>query len=370
MNKVLFIDRDGTLIVEPQPDQQVDNFSKFRFLPGVIKSLGRIAHELDYQLVMVTNQDGLGTEAFPEENFWPVHNMMLQILADEGIEFGDIFIDRSFPHQNLPSRKPGTSLLKKYLTGSYDLKHSFVIGDRLTDIQLAKNLGSKAISICLEQIVDEGLAKTIALQAQNWEEIYLFLKLQNRFGALSRKTSETAVRIELSPDGDGLAAIDTGIGFFDHMLEQLARHGNMDLLIQAKGDLHIDVHHTIEDVGIALGKACANAIGKKIGMQRYGFYLPMDEADAKVLIDFGGRSFFKWRFKAVEHEAGGIPITLFEHFFKSFSDAAKCNLHIKAKGSNTHHVIEAIFKAFAKAIQMAMQRNKTSSQLPSTKGLL
>lgn len=370
MKKVLFLDRDGTLIIEPKSDQQVDRFEKLRFLPGVIRNLGRIVRELDYELVMVTNQDGMGTSSFPEDSFWPVHNLMIQILLDEGIDFADVLIDRSFDYQNYPGRKPGIAMLKKYLKGPYDLDHSLVIGDRLTDVQLAKNLGAKAIFLNegSEDVIE--LNDTIVLKSNNWDEIYHFLKIRERYGKVKRTTKETDILIEVSPDGKGLAAISTGIGFFDHMLQQLVSHGNLDLMIQANGDLHIDKHHTIEDVGIALGSAIYLALGKKVGMQRFGFSLPMDEAAATVVLDFSGRPFFKWRFKATETEVGGIPVTLFEHFFRSFSDTAKCNLHVKAKGSNTHHTIEAVFKAFAKALRMAFERDFTDERLPSTKGSL
>ncbi len=370
MKKILFIDRDGTLIHEPEIDWQVDSYDKFEFIPGVIRNLGRIAEELDYLLVIVTNQDGLGTSSYPEETFWPVHNKMLTIFSNEGIVFEDIMIDRSFEHQNLPTRKPGIGMLSKYLRNGYDLENSFVIGDRLTDVQLAKNLGSKAIFFNTKELLSEDLAKVTPLQTISWKDIYLFLKKVNRFGKVIRKTNETNISVKLNIDGQGLSEINTGIGFFDHMLEQISRHGGFDLFLQAKGDLHIDEHHTIEDTGLALGEAFKSAIGKKTGIQRYGFSLPMDDANAKVLIDFGGRPFFKWKFKSADRKPGGIPVGLFEHFFRSFCDASACNLHVTAKGKDAHHTIEAVYKAFARALRMAVERDSNSDVLPSTKGVL
>ncbi|MBS4059184.1 MAG: bifunctional histidinol-phosphatase/imidazoleglycerol-phosphate dehydratase HisB [Bacteroidetes bacterium] len=370
MKKVLFIDRDGTLIHEPEIDWQVDSYDKFEFIPGVIRNLGRIAEELDYMLVMVTNQDGLGTSSYPEETFWPVHNKMLTIFSNEGIVFEDVFIDRSFEHQNLPTRKPGIGMLSKFLQKGYDLENSYVIGDRKTDIQLAENLGAKGIYFNANEDLPKDLLHLTPLQTTSWKEIYQFLKKEHRFGKVFRKTNETSIQIRLNLDGQGLSEINTGIGFFDHMLDQITRHGGFDLFLQANGDLHIDEHHTIEDTGLALGEAFKNAVGKKTGMQRYGFSLPMDDANAKVLLDFGGRPYFKWKFKSADRKPGGISVGLFEHFFRSFSDASACNLHISAKGKDGHHTIEAVFKAFARALKMASERDLESGILPTTKGVL
>lgn len=376
MKKVLFIDRDGTLIWEPPTDFQIDSFEKFRFLPGVITQLGKIAKELDFELVMVTNQDGLGTPSFPEDTFWPVQNVMLSVLESEGIAFSEICIDRTFEKDNQPTRKPNTGLLKRYLEGGYDLKNSFVIGDRITDVKLAKNLGAKAIFI-KNYDKSEGFESDIALQANNWADIYNFLKLPPREIKWERKTNETDIKIKLNLDGNGKSAIKTGLAFFDHMLEQLSKHGNVDLTIDAKGDLEIDEHHTIEDVGIALGEAFAGALGSKLGIERYGFtqpagaqLLPMDDCLAQVAIDFGGRNWIVWDASFKREKIGDVPTEMFFHFFKSFSDAAKCNLNIKAEGENEHHKIESIFKAFAKSIKMAVARDKENMRLPSTKGML
>jgi imidazoleglycerol-phosphate dehydratase/histidinol-phosphatase len=368
MKRVLFIDRDGTLIVEPPTDFQVDSFEKFKFLPNVITYLGKIARETDYELAIVTNQDGLGTSSFPEEAFHPVQNLMLEVLANEGIKFEDVFVDRSFAHENKPTRKPNTGLLTKYLNGDYDLANSFVIGDRLTDIQLAKNLGAKAIFIKNYDALPDD--ETISLAAENWREIYEFLKLPPRKVAHTRKTNETEIAIELNLDGAGKAEISTGISFFDHMLEQLSRHGTIDLRIEAKGDLHIDEHHTIEDTAIALGEAFNLALQDKRGMARYGFTLPMDECLAQVAVDFGGRNWIVWEADFKREMVGKMPTEMFFHFFKSFTDKAQCNLNIKAEGANEHHKIEAIFKAFAKAVKMAVKRDVNDANLPTTKGKL
>ncbi|MGI9055176.1 MAG: bifunctional histidinol-phosphatase/imidazoleglycerol-phosphate dehydratase HisB [Pyrinomonadaceae bacterium] len=367
MKKVLFIDRDGTLIYEPE-DFQIDAFEKLKFLPGAISNLGKIAREMDFELVMITNQDGLGTEIFPEETFYPVQNFILQTLENEGITFPEIFVDRSFAKDNLPTRKPKTGMLEKYFSADYDLKNSFVIGDRETDVQLAKNLGAKAIFIAnpnFEIAEDDEI-----FTAKNWYEIYEFLKFPPRKITHERITKETKISVELNLDGNGNSEISTGISFFDHMLEQIARHGNLDLKIAAKGDLHIDEHHTVEDVAITLGEAFAIALRDKRGMERYGFCLPMDDCLAQVAIDFGGRNWCVWEAEFKRDNVGKMPTEMFFHFFKSFSDKAQCNLNIKAEGTNEHHKIEAIFKAFAKAIKMAVKRDAASDNLPSTKGIL
>jgi imidazoleglycerol-phosphate dehydratase/histidinol-phosphatase len=370
MKKVLFIDRDGTLIVEPTTDQQVDSYEKLAFLPNVISNLKKINDELDFEIVMVTNQDGLGTSSFPEDTFWPVHTKMLEIFASEGIVFAEIHIDRSFPADKLATRKPGTGMLKSYFTEAYDLSNSFVLGDRETDIQLAKNLGAKAIFIG-EIAVSQELNEVVALQCLHWDDIYKFLKLPARKVVHQRLTHETKINIELNLDGTGKAANQTGIGFFDHMLDQIAKHANVDLSVHVAGDLHIDEHHTIEDTGIALGEAFSLALGNKRGINRYGFLLPMDECLAQVAIDFSGRNWLVWDATFKREMIGEMPTEMFSHFFKSFSDAAKCNLNIQASGENEHHKIEAIFKAFAKTIRMAVERDiKNLNSLPSTKGLL
>ena len=365
MKKVLFIDRDGTLIREPD-DFQVDLLEKLRFLPGVITNLGKIVRETDFILVMVTNQDGLGTESFPETAFHPAQNFVIQALKDEGIEFADVFVDRTFPHENSPTRKPGTAMLTKYLTGEYDLTNSYVVGDRPTDVQLAKNLGSKAIYIRNPSFPLESDAT--AFSVDDWIEIYNLLRAPERRVTHTRKTKETEITVELNLDGKGNSSISTGISFFDHMLEQLARHGGLDLNISASGDLHIDEHHTIEDVAITLGEAVSLALSDKRGMERYGFCLPMDDCLAQVAIDFGGRNWIVWDAEFKREMIGEMPTEMFFHFFKSFSDKALCNLNIKAEGMIEHHKIEAIFKSFAKAIKMAVRRE--GSQLPTTKGVL
>ncbi len=377
MKKVLFIDRDGTLNIEPE-DEQVDSFAKLKFYPRALYYLSKIATELDFELVMVTNQDGLGTPSNPEEKFWPIHNFMIDTFANECVNFSEIVIDRTFAKDNAPTRKPNTGLLTKYFNGDYDLKNSFVIGDRLNDVILAKNLGSKAIFLRQNDELGskEGMAKAeeltdvIALETQNWEDIYSFLRAGARKVSHLRKTNETDIKINLDLDGTGIASIKTGLNFFDHMLDQIARHGSMNLDIIAIGDLQIDEHHTIEDTGIALGEAFAQAIGNKLGIERYGFCLPMDDCLAQVAIDFGGRNWLVWDAVFKREKVGDMPTEMFYHFFKSFSDAAKCNLNIKAEGDNEHHKIEAIFKAFAKAIKMAVKRDAEKMVLPSTKGLL
>lgn len=363
MKKILFIDRDGTLVIEPPIDFQLDSLEKLEFYPGVFQSLSRIAKELDYVLVMVTNQDGLGTDSFPEETFWPAQNKIMQAFKNEGIKFAEVLIDKSFPHEILPTRQPGTGMLTHYMKGNFDLENSYVIGDRLTDVELAKNLGSKAIFIGKGNCVDAVLTTT------SWADIYTFLATQPRKALVKRNTNETKISVKVNLDGSGKASISTGLGFFDHMLEQIAKHGNLDLSIHVNGDLHIDEHHTIEDVAITLGDAFLQALGSKKGIERYGFLLPMDDCLAQVAIDFGGRPWLEWNAEFKREKIGEMPTEMFMHFFKSFSDSAKCNLNIKAEGDNEHHKIEAIFKAFAKAIKMAVSKTNNFS-IPSTKGTL
>jgi imidazoleglycerol-phosphate dehydratase/histidinol-phosphatase len=367
--KILFIDRDGTLIHEPPDTFQVDSFDKLCFLPGVITFLRKICDEMDYALVMVTNQDGLGTKTYPEETFWPVQNFIMQTFQFEGINFEEVCIDRSFPEDNLPTRKPGTGMLTKYMQEFFDLENSYVIGDRITDVKLAQNLGAKCIFIRNYDKTD-GWEDKITKVVNEWEGIYNFLKRPARIAINERNTNETKIKVELNLDGKGYSEISTGLAFFDHMLEQLARHGSLDLTIHAKGDLHIDEHHTIEDTAITLGEAVAKALGDKRGIERYGFCLPMDDCLAQVAIDFGGRPWLVWEAEFKREKIGEMPTEMFMHFFKSFSDAAKCNLNIKAEGTNEHHKIEAIFKAFAKAIKMAVKRDALNNKLPSTKGVL
>jgi len=375
--KVLFIDRDGTMIKEPE-DQQVDAFEKIIFYPKVFTYLGKIAKELDYELVMVTNQDGLGTLSLPEENFWPVQKFIIQCFENEGVTFEKVIIDKTFAKDNAATRKPNTGLLTEYFSEEYDLEHSFVIGDRLTDIELAKNLGAKGIfinentNLGTDEITvkREELNNFIALETDDWKRIYEFLKLENRTVELSRNTNETNIYIKLNLDGTGKSDISTGIAFFDHMLDQIARHGQMDLSIKVKGDLDVDEHHTIEDTMIALGEVFAKALGNKMGIERYGFCLPMDDCLAQVAIDFGGRNWLVWEADFKRERIGEMPTEMFFHLFKSFTDGAKCNLNIKAEGVNEHHKIEAIFKAFAKAIKAAVKRDPEKMILPSTKGML
>ena len=375
--RVLFIDRDGTVIKETV-DEQIDAFDKMIFYPKVFSYLGKIAKELDFELVMITNQDGLGTDAFPEETFWPVHNFILKSFENEGVNFSEVLIDRTFPNEKANTRKPETGLLTTYFSEAYDLQNSFVIGDRLTDMELAKNLGAKGIFIndntnlgTSEISLDEEvLQQYIALETNDWKEIYEFLKLKQRVSEIHRKTNETDISIKLNLDGSGKSKIDTGIAFFDHMLDQLARHGQMDLEITVKGDLEVDEHHTIEDTAITIGEAFSQALGDKLGMERYGFCLPMDDCLAQVAIDFGGRNWLVWDADFKREMIGKMPSEMFQHFFKSFTDGAKANLNIKADGTNEHHKIEAIFKAFAKAIKMAIKRDAEKMILPSTKGLL
>ena len=378
MKKVLFIDRDGTLAIEPPVDYQLDSFEKLEFYPKVFQYLGKIAKELDFELVMVTNQDGLGTPSFPEATFWPVHNFLMKTFEKEGIVFTEQIIDRTFARDNAPTRKPNTGLLSHYISSSYDLENSFVIGDRMTDIELAKNLGAKGIFINNDNIegtdeltvTKDELENYIALETQDWSAIYEFLKAKDRTGSISRNTNETKIQIDLNLDGTGKSDISTGISFFDHMLDQIARHGQLDLVVNVIGDLEVDEHHTIEDTAIALGEVFAKTLGNKLGIERYGFYLPMDDCLSQVAIDFGGRNWLVWEANFKREMVGKMPTEMFFHFFKSFTDGAKCNLNIKAEGTNEHHKIESIFKAFAKAIKMAVKRDVEKMILPSTKGVL
>ena len=375
--KVLFIDRDGTIIQEP-PGYQVDAFEKVTFYPKAFTYLSKIAQELDYKLVMITNQDGLGTDIFPEDTFWPVHNFILKSFENECVVFDDVFIDKTFPEDNADTRKPGTGMLTEFFSESYDLENSFVLGDRITDIELAKNLGAKGIFISehtdlgADEITTEReeLEKFIALETTDWQKIYEFLKLKERTASISRKTNETDIEIELNLDGTGKSDIKTGLAFFDHMLDQLARHGAMDLKIHVDGDLEVDEHHTIEDTAIALGEVFSKALSNKLGIERYGFCLPMDDCLAQVAIDFGGRNWLVWEADFKREKIGEMPTEMFYHFFKSFTDGARANLNIKAEGTNEHHKIEAIFKAFAKAIKVAVKRDPDKMVLPSTKGML
>jgi imidazoleglycerol-phosphate dehydratase/histidinol-phosphatase len=378
MKKILFIDRDGTMVLEPN-DYQLDSFEKLEFYPKAFQYLGKIAAELDFELVMVTNQDGLGTDSHPEINFWPVHNLVIKAFENEGVIFSEVLIDKTFPHENAPTRKPALGLLTKYINNpEYDLENSFVIGDRITDVELAKNLGSKAIFVGTDEELGiaeiaskrEELDSVIALQTTEWKTIYEFLKLEVRSASITRKTNETDIYINLNLDGTGKSKMDTGIAFFDHMLDQISRHGQMDLEVIVKGDLEVDEHHTIEDTAIALGEVFAKALGNKLGIERYGFCLPMDDCLAQVAIDFGGRNWLVWETEFKREMVGKMPTEMFYHFFKSFSDGAKANINIKAEGTNEHHKIEAIFKAFAKAIKVAVKRDTEKMILPSTKGML
>jgi len=375
MKKVLFIDRDGTLALEPE-GYQLDSFDKLVFYPEVFTYLGKIARELDFELVLITNQDGLGTDSFPEDTFWPVQHFIIQAFKNEGVIFNDICIDKSFPEDNAPTRKPRTGMLTQYIENSeYDLKNSFVIGDRITDMELAKNLGCKGIYIANEPDLGQSEATPetefpISMATTSWKEIYSFLKLEQRQVEYTRKTKETDINLQLNIDGTGKSNISTGIVFFDHMLDQLARHGGMDIQLSVNGDLEVDEHHTIEDTAIALGEAFSIALSNKLGMERYGFCLPMDDCMAQVAIDFGGRNWLVWKAEFKREMVGKMPTEMFFHFFKSFSDGAKANINIKAEGTNEHHKIEAIFKAFAKAIKVAVKRDPDKMILPSTKGSL
>ena len=374
--RVLFIDRDGTLIVEPKDDFQVDSLEKLEMIPGVTRALHFVAGKLPYKLVMVTNQDGLGTDSFPEETFYPAHNKMLKALANEGIIFDDILIDRTFPEDNAPTRKPGTGMLTAYMDGSYDLEGSYVIGDRLSDAMLARNLGAKAIIIhepdeeTLAGIAEEGLGDTVVMVTPRWDDVLPVLQGGKRRAVVSRKTSETDIYISIDLDGNGHSDISTGLGFFDHMLDQIARHSGLDLTVKVKGDLYVDEHHTIEDTAIALGTAINEALGDKRGIERYGFVLPMDECLCTVAMDFGGRPWIVWDVEFRREKIGDVPTEMFFHFFKSLSDNAKMNLFVRAEGANEHHKIEGIFKAFARALKHAVKRDPFKFTLPSTKGVL
>ncbi|MFN4763545.1 bifunctional histidinol-phosphatase/imidazoleglycerol-phosphate dehydratase HisB [Gillisia sp. Q332] len=379
MKKVLFIDRDGTLIHEPE-DYQIDSLEKLEFYPESLFYMAKIGKELDYELVMVTNQDGLGTEKYPEDDFWSIQNFILKTLTNEGAEFKEVLMDRTFPEENSPNRKPNTGLLEnKYLNNEeYDMENSLMIGDRLTDMEFAFNFGGKGIFIDTHEDLGseevntkiEKLDTVIALRTDSWKKIYEFLKMKDRTAEIKRKTNETDILIKLNLDGTGKSEISTGIAFFDHMLDQIARHGQMDLEINVKGDLEVDEHHTIEDTGIALGEVFSMALGNKLGIERYGFCLPMDDCLAQAAIDFGGRNWLVWEAEFHREMVGKMPTEMFHHFFKSFTDGAKANLNIKAEGSNEHHKIEAIFKAFAKAIKMSVKRDTEKMILPSTKGML
>ncbi len=374
MKKVLFIDRDGTLIEEPPVDYQVDSFEKLAFVPKAITSMNRIA-SLDYELVMATNQDGLGTDSFPEETFWPAHNLMLKTLEGEGIRFDDILIDRSMPADNAPTRKPRTGMFGKYLNGEYDMANSFVIGDRPTDIELARNLGAKGILLQPTEsgralLAERGVLDSCVLITDDWDRIWQFLRAGARTAEIHRKTRETDIRVVLDLDGSGVSHIDTGLKFFDHMLEQIVHHAGVSLVVEAKGDLEVDEHHTIEDTAIVLGEAVFRALGSKLGIERYGYCLPMDECKAIVLLDFGGRIDFQWNVEFHRERVGDVPTEMFRHFFKSFAEAAHCNLHIAANGENEHHKIEGVFKAFSRALRMAIARNSFKFELPSSKGVL
>jgi imidazoleglycerol-phosphate dehydratase/histidinol-phosphatase len=377
--KVLFIDRDGTLIMEAPPTYKIDSFLKLEFYPHMFEYMRKIALECGYELVLMSNQDGLGTTEFPEDTFWPVQNFIMKSMENEGIQFKAVHFDRTYPHENAATRKPGTGMFTQYLDNDeYDIPNSFVIGDRITDMQLAKNLNCKGIWINNNPDLgageitnsEEQLKDVIVLETQEWKDIYEFLKKPQRKIFHSRNTNETKIEIQLNLDGSGEANIKTGLAFFDHMLEQIARHGNIDLTINCRGDLHIDEHHTIEDTGIALGEAMAKALGDKKGIERYGFLLPMDDCLAQVAIDFGGRNWLVWEADFKREKVGEMPTEMFHHFFKSFSDAARCNINIKAEGTNEHHKIESVFKAFAKAIKMAVKRDINNNSLPSTKGVL
>jgi imidazoleglycerol-phosphate dehydratase/histidinol-phosphatase len=374
MRKALFIDRDGTLVVEPPVDFQVDSLEKLEFLPGVFRNLYMIHENLDYELIMVSNQDGMGREHYPEAVFLQVQDKILTAFRNEGVEFHHIHIDVSMPEDKLPTRKPGTGMLTRYLEGDYDLENSWVIGDRLTDIELARNLGTGGILIggpgSRDELSRAGLSEHCAAVASGWEEIYFFLLGKQRRATVQRKTSETYVRIELNLDGSGICKVSTGIGFFDHMLEQIARHGGVDLVAEVSGDLAVDEHHTIEDTGLALGEAFSTALGDRRGIERYGFLLPMDDSLARVAMDMGGRPWLEWKVEFKRERIGEMPTEMFEHFFRSFTDTARCNLNIEASGKNEHHMAEAIFKGFARVLRQAVRRDPRGTEIPSTKGKL
>ena len=375
MKRVLFIDRDGTLVVEPPVDYQLDSLEKLEFRPRVFQSLAYVAARLDFEWVMVTNQDGLGTPSFPAETFWPAQHKIIQALANEGIRFDEVCIDTSLPEEQRPTRKPGTAMLTRYTTGDYDLDHSYVIGDRLTDVQLAANLGCRAIYFApaatgVAEVEAAGLAPVCEAVTDDWWQVAQILCGGTRRVSLSRRTAETDIEVSLNLDGTGRTQIHTGLGFFDHMLDQLGRHAGVDLRVDVAGDLQVDEHHTIEDTALVLGEAFARALGDKRGIARYGFSLPMDDALCRVALDFGGRPWLVWKARFRREKIGDMPTEMFLHFFKSFSDAARMNLHIEAVGTNEHHKIEGIFKAFARALKMAVKRDVTDSTLPSTKGSL
>ena len=373
MKKVLFIDRDGTLVIEPPVDYQLDAYEKLEFYPKVFRNLGFIRSKLDFEFVMVTNQDGLGTSSFPEDTFWPVHNLVMKTLENEGIVFDEVFIDRSFPEDNAPTRKPRTGMLGKYLNNpDYDLTGSFVIGDRYTDVELAKNLGCKAIYLQDNKsaLVEKGLEEYCALATKDWDRIAEFLFAGERIAEVRRTTKETDIYVKVDLDGSGKCDITTGLGFFNHMLEQIGKHGGLDLTIRVKGDLEVDEHHTIEDTAIALGDCLARALGNKRGIERYGYCLPMDDCLCQVTLDFGGRAWLVWDAEFKREKIGEMPTEMFLHFFKSLSDAARMNLNIKAEGQNEHHKIEGIFKALARAIKMAVKRDIYHFEVPSSKGSL
>ena len=371
--KVLFIDRDGTIVIEPPVDYQLDAFEKLEFYPKAIHNLYFIRQKLDFEFAMVTNQDGLGTPSFPEDTFWPVHNLVLNTLRNEGVTFDEIFIDRSFPEDNAPTRKPRTGMLTRYINNEdYDLAGSFVIGDRATDVELAKNLGCKAILLqddkeCLKE---KNLEDVCALATTDWDRVAEFLFAGERTAEVQRTTKETDIRIRLNLDGNGTCHISTGLGFFDHMLEQIGKHGGIDLDITVKGDLEVDEHHTIEDTAIALGECIYQALGSKRGIERYGFCLPMDDCLCQVALDFGGRAWLVWDAEFHREKIGDMPTEMFLHFFKSLSDSARMNLNIKAEGQNEHHKIEGIFKALARSIKMAVRRDIYHYEVPSSKGCI
>lgn len=354
MRKVIFIDRDGTIIREPS-DEQVDSLEKLSFVPGAISAL-RSLRQLDFELVMATNQDGLGSASFPEEDFWPAHNKMLETLEGEGVVFDDFLIDRHFPEDGSPDRKPGTGMFGKYLSGSYDLSSSYVIGDRDTDLQLAENLGAKGFKL------EEGVV--------SWADIVEKIRCGERRAVVERKTKETDIRVMVDLDRAGESRVDTGLKFFDHMLDQIAHHGGIALQVVCRGDLEVDEHHTVEDVGIAVGEAILKALGEKRGIERYGFALPMDESRAMVLMDFGGRIDFAWKVNFTREYVGDVPTEMFRHFFQSLCSASKCNLRIEAEGENNHHLAESVFKAYARALKMAVRREPFNYELPSSKGVL
>lgn len=374
MKRALFVDRDGTILVEPPEDYQVDSLEKLEFVAGAISGMKSLS-ELDYELVLASNQDGLGTDAFPEDTFWPAHTKMMRTLAGEGVFFDDQLIDPTFPQENAPTRKPGVGMFGRYLSGEYDMAASYVIGDRATDVELAYNLGAKAILLQPKQVGEQMIcgkpfASACVLITPRWSDVAEFLRRTDRTATVERKTSETDIRIEVDLDGGAESQVDTGLKFFDHMLWQLPHHAGVSLKAICRGDLDVDEHHTIEDVAIALGEAILQALGSKRGIDRYGFVLPMDECRAMVLIDFGGRADFVWDVPFTRERVGDVPTEMFKHFFKSLCVAMRCNLHIEARGENNHHLIEGVFKAFARALKMAIRRDVFKYELPSSKGVL